>query len=217
MLPAIFAAISGAVELFSTGKKVYEAVTGTPSKATEPEALKAEIAALPPEKVEAWTKQMAAEIEQFKAGTDRIKNEQGDVDATTLAVLDPEARKQVAILRMTTRPWVVRKCLHVIILPVYITLCDLIFMTLNGLYRLWNHDRNFAPFDLFAEKIFDPTSVYFAMYQWAASTCALIVVNYMIAKTVETVKSVGGTAPDGGMLAPLEKIAGAIGGFIKRR
>lgn len=216
MLPAIFAAISGAVELFGVGKKVYETVTGKPSTATEAEGLKAEVAQLPPEQVEAWTKKMEAEVAQFRAGSDRIKNEQGDVDAATLAVLDPEARKEVAILRMTTRPWVVRKCMHVILMPVYITICDLIFMTINGIYRAWTVQRDVVPFDLFAEKIFDPTSVYFSLYQWSASTAGLIIVNYMIAKTVETVKGAPGST-DTGMLAPLEKIAGAVGTIFKRR
>lgn len=213
-IPAIFSAISGASELFDKGKQVYEQVTGKPSAATTPDALQAEVTALPVDVAGKWAEVMAARVKEFEAGTDRIKNEQGAVDAETLNALPPEDRIKVALLRMTTRPWIVRKAMHVILLPVYITMCDLIFMTINGIYRFSTHDRQFAPFDLFAEKIFDPTSVYFAMYQWAASTCALIVVNYMTARTIEKIKGIGEKDDAGGIAAPLDKITSAIATFF---
>jgi hypothetical protein len=108
----------------------------------------------------------------------------------------------VAILRMTTRPRVVLMMAHVILLPVYVTILDVVLMVLNGGYRSFAGNRDFAPFDLFAEKLFGEGSIYVVMYQWSAPTAAVVVVSYITAKTVEAVKN-GAGAGDG--------IAGAIG------
>jgi len=206
MLPAIFAAISGVAALVDAGKSAYEAIAGKPSAAPDAKALQTEVESLPPEQQQAWASAMAQKIDMHKAETARIANEQGEVTAELLRVLDPVAAAKVAVLRMTTRPWVVRKMVHVIVLPVYVTCLDVVLMFLNGCYRSVTGNRNFTPFDLFAEKLFGEGSIYVVMYQWAAPTAAAVVVSYITAKTVEAVKN-GPAAGDG--------IAGAIGRVVQ--
>lgn len=206
MLPAIFAAISGVAALVDAGKSAYEAIAGKPSAAPDAKALQAEVESLPPDQQQAWASAMSQKIDMHKAETARIANEQGEVTADLLRVLDPEAAAYVAKLRMTTRPWVVRQMARVILLPVYVTLIDMVLMGLNGLHRWVTKQRDVVPFDLFAEKIFGDGSIYVVMYQWAAPTAAAVVVSYITAKTVEAVKN-GPAAGDG--------IAGAIGRVVQ--
>jgi hypothetical protein len=65
------------------------------------------VQALPADQQKAWADAMQAKLEQYKAESGRIQNEQGDVTADILRVLDPKAAADVAIQRMTTRPWVI--------------------------------------------------------------------------------------------------------------
>lgn len=202
MLTAIFGAITGVTALIDAGKAIYETVTGKPSAATTAPDLQAEVEALPADQRDRWAAAMNVKIEAYKAESARIQNEQGDVTAEVLRVLDPKAAATVAVLRMTTRPRVVLMMAHVILLPVYVTVLDVILMAANGVHRWVKGRRDLVPFDLFAEKLFGEGSIYVVMYQWSAPTAAVVVVSYFTAKTVEVVKN-GASAGDG--------IAGAIG------
>jgi hypothetical protein len=202
MLAQIFGAITGVTALIDAGKAIFETVAGKPSAATTAPDLQAEVEALPADQRDRWAAAMNVKIEAYKAESARIQNEQGEVTADVLRTLDPKAAATVAILRMTTRPRVVLMMAHVILLPVYVTILDVALMILNGGYRSFSGNREFAPFDLFAEKLFGEGSIYVVMYQWSAPTAAVVVVSYITAKTVEAVKN-GASAGDG--------IAGAIG------
>jgi hypothetical protein len=188
MVP-IFAAIAGAIELFNAGRQVYEAVAGSPSKATTVPELQVEVAALPPEQAADWAKRMELIVSLHRSENDRIRNDQGDMTPEILRVLDPKTASTVAVLRMTTRPWVVRSCTHVILLPVYVTVIDMAFIFLNGLCRLFGAE---PIFNLFAEKVFGDGSIYVTMYSWAAPIAASVLITYITARAYEKGKLNGG-------------------------
>ena len=209
MLGSIIGAITGVTALIDAGKAIYETVAGKPSTAKTADELRVEVETLPADKQAAWAAAMNARIEMHKAETARISNEQGDVTPEVLRVLDPQAAAKVAIERMTTRPWVVKRMTHVILLPIYVFAADWALMFLNGVYRTFSGNREFAPFDLFAEKLFGEGSIYVVMYQWAAPTAALVVASYITAKTVETVKN--GPAAGDGIAGVIGKAVAAVG------
>ena len=188
-LGAIIGAITGISTLIDAGKSIYEQVTGKPSVATSAEDLKKEVEATTPEQQKAWSDNMSAHLDMYKAESERIDNDQGDIDASVLVLLDPPTRARVALLRMTTRPLVVLRCLRVVLLPFYITVYDMAAMTVNGLCRAFHLNGGDPILNLFAEKIFAPDSVYNVMYAWGASVCTGVIMSYMAAKTVEFVKS----------------------------
>ena len=68
MLPTIFSAISGASELFESGRKAVAAITGNASEASTPEELEAEIKSLPEAQQGQWLQKMEGELERYKAG-----------------------------------------------------------------------------------------------------------------------------------------------------
>mgnify|MGYP003658781656 CR=1 FL=1 len=179
---AIISAIQGVASLFDKGKEVYEQVTGKPSTAPNPQALGNDVMTLPADQVAAWTAAMAQEIELFKAGTERVRIEEGELSPEILKVLTPEAAAKVAILRMTTRPLIARWCAQVILMPAWMVAYDAIAMMLNGPIRFfWGTPM----FDLFAEKIFGPGSVYIEIYSWAAPTAGALLLGYFGLRTKE--------------------------------
>lgn len=211
MFGAILSAITGIPALIDAGRAIYETVTGKPSTASSAPDLIHEVEALPEAQRQAWAEAMTARIELYKAESARIANEQGEVTADILRVLDPRAAAEVAIQRMTTRPKVVMRMTHVILLPIYVIVLDVALMVCNGLYRMWSFQRDWAPFDLFAEKLFGEGSLYAAMYNLAAPTAAVVVVSYITAKTVETVHK--GAGAGDGLAGVLSKAIGAVGGI----
>jgi len=212
MLGAIIGAITGIPALIDAGKAIFQTVSGKPSTATSAPELNDEVQALPADQQKAWAEAMQAKIDFYKAESARIQNEQGDVTAEILAVLDKPAAAKVAIERMTTRPWVVKRMTHVILLPVYVMVLDSRLMVFNGLYRMATAQRDLAPFDLFAEKLFGEGSLYASMYNLAAPTAAVVVVSYITAKTVETVRN-GASAGDG-LAGTIGRAVQAVGGIV---
>lgn len=207
---AILAALTGLPQLFEMGKSIYNTVTGKPSTAETPEQLVQHVSMLPADQQAAWTTQINAEIERQRLENARIQNEQGDVTEGILKALAPETAAKVAEMRMTTRPWVVRRMMHVILLPFYVLLLDTALMFLNGLYRMWSAQRNWTPFDLFAEKLFGEGSLYTQMYNLAAPTAAAVVMTYIIGKSVEVVKNAGGGDTFKGALGTLGNIVKSV-------
>ena len=209
MLGQIIGAITGVTALIDAGKAIYETVAGKPSTATTAPELQREVEELPADQREKWLGAMASRIEMHRAETARLANEQGEVTADILRTLDPKAAAKVAIERMTTRPWVVKRMTHVILLPVYVMVLDTFLMVANGFHRWATGQRDWAPFDLFAEKLFGAGSIYVVMYQWAAPTAALVVATYITAKSVETVKN--GPAAGDGIAGTIAKAVAAVG------
>ena len=124
LIPAIFEAVTAVPKLFDEGKRAYEAVTGKPSAAETPAELAAIVETLPTDKKEAWTATMKAKLDLYQAETERLALEQGRVTGDVLEALPPDTRAKVALMRMTTRPWAVRRMVWVLMLPFYIVVVD---------------------------------------------------------------------------------------------
>lgn len=124
MLPTIFSAISGASELFESGRKAVAAITGNASEASTPEELEAEIKSLPEAQQGQWLQKMEGELERYKAETNRIDIEGGRIDSNITSKLSGDAADRIAVLRQSTRPWAVRMSMHFILLPVYLAIID---------------------------------------------------------------------------------------------
>jgi hypothetical protein len=202
-LPLIFQAISSSVDLFNEGKKVFEDITGRPSTATKPVDLQAEVASLPVDQVASWSVAMDKRREQYIAETGRLTSEQGELTAEILTAMGPEAAKEVAIMRMTTRPKVVLQMRHVVMLPVYIFCIDAGFMMINNAMKVVGLTGRF---DLLADVLFMEGSIYFQLYSWAAPTAASVIIAYMTLKSGEQGQANAGQATGG--------IGSAINGLV---
>lgn len=224
MIPAailgIFSAISTAASLFDQGKKVYETVTGTPSKATTAEQLVEEVSVMPADKLAMWVETMKARVEEFRAETDRLKVEEGEVSVALLNELPPEAAAKVALLRMTTRPIIVLRMSHVILLPVYLFGTDAALSVVNILSKGLGYQ---VKFELLAPVLLGEggisNSIYLSLYQAAATPAVIVVLSYMAARLAEKMFGKEGTAlagvnAQGGVASIAGGIAG-IGGAIK--
>ena len=140
MLPSIFTAISTVSDLFDSGKKVVEAVTGETSKASTVEELQTEVLQLDTDKQEQWAEMMRQKIDLYKAQNQRLEIEQGRIDSNITSKLTSEAASDIAVMRQTTRPWAVRMMVHYVFFPWYLIIIDLIQELLNrwilqGLFR----------------------------------------------------------------------------------
>ncbi|MFV1850105.1 MAG: hypothetical protein ACMZ66_05295 [Thalassospira sp.] len=203
-LPAIFSAISGAAELFDTGKQVYEEVTGKTAPDTET-GLQAAVEALPDDQKQAFAERMTKEIEMYRAQNERLEIQGGRVDAETLAALPAEAAAEVAIMRMTTRPWVVRQLTRAMVWPVMsVFAVDILLAVINtvsaGFWAVFGTAPVPVQFDLVAGKFFGDTGgVYVQMYSQIVEYSAYIVITYM---TLREAGKAGG---------PKQVVAGAVG------
>lgn len=203
----LLAILSAIPTLFDAGKRIYEEVSGKPSQAATPAALQAEVEALPPEQQAQVAARMEAETAQYKAETDRLRVEEGELSPEILKVLPQEAAARIAILRMETRPLLVRRFAHVILLPIYVTAYDSAAMFING---LWRYATGHPLIDLFAEKIFGDGSIYVTMYTWAAPTAASIVIAYMGLRTREKNAHNGKTDTLTGIIGAVKSIVSGV-------
>ena len=200
MIAGIIGAISLASELFSEGKKAVEIITGAPSQAATPAGLQSEVEAMPPEQQAQWAKAMEQKIAMYKARNERLANEQGSVDAATLNAIPPEARAEVALMRMTTRPWAVRWCVRSLAWPPLAALTiDGILVLANLLARAFGWTARHSviadgkivgetvvplQFDLMASALLADGSGFMTLYSWFAPTAASIVITYMTLREV---------------------------------
>jgi predicted GNAT family acetyltransferase len=133
LIPGIFSAIGAASEVFESGRRTVEAVTGRPSQASTPDELEDEVRALPETEQLRWVRAMDLEIRRHEAGTERLLAEGGRIDADITGKLDGDTAGRIAILRQTTRPWAVRMAMYFILLPVGLALIDVA----QGLAVVW--------------------------------------------------------------------------------
>jgi len=134
LIPTIFSAISNVTQLFSSGKKAIETVTGKPSVASTPEELQDEVAAIPDAQKAQWAEIMKQKTELYQAQNDRLSNEQGEVDTSKIS---PEAASEIAIMRQTTRPWAVHMMVHYVLFPLYLIAIDVVQHLFNGWVVSW--------------------------------------------------------------------------------
>ena len=217
VLPLILAALSAAPKLFSAGTAVYEAISGKPSAAETPEQLMSEVEQLPPEQQAAFTEQMNAKIEAYRAETDRLVNEQGAIDGNITAKISQAAADKIAKFRMLTRPLVVRMMARAMTWPIlFLFFVDGTLAVANTLlvgFRVIHEDGTLMAFDLIAGQFFGEASIYTAMYGDLVGPAATIVVAYMTLRQMEKTK--GEASPVDAVAGALKGVAGLIKGIRK--
>lgn len=215
-LPAIFQAIASSVELFGAAKKTFAEVTGRAPAATSPDGLQAEVAALPAADQARFAEVMAAELQRYRAETERLVTEQGEMTPELLLAIGPDAARRVALARMMTRPLIAMRMSHVVLLPVYVFALDATIMLFNILAA----GLGFATrFELLAGALFAEGSVYYQLYTWAAPTAASVIGGYMALRSGEKAANQG-NAGGGGLGAAIDGALTAVrglGGLLKRR
>ncbi|WP_341893738.1 hypothetical protein [Ferrovibrio terrae] len=213
MLGAIFSAITGIPALIQAGTDLYETIAGKPTTATTAEQLRVDVESLPPEKQQAFADAMRQRIEEYRAETERLRNEQGDVDAATLATLPPDARVKVAISRMTTRPWTVRMFVYFLLTPAFAIWADgAMVMTQNLLLlcnALFGSNFQWSP-QLLLEK-FIINENYREVYVSATPWLLAAVLTYMTLRSGEKNPAAGGgiTGAISGLISAIGSIKGA--------
>jgi len=213
LLPGLFSAIGSATELFDRGRAVYQAVTGQPSAATSAEALQGEVAALPEAQAKAWVDQMAAEVERYRAENDRLRIEQGEVSAELLAVLPKEAAATVAMLRMTTRPRVVLRMTHVMLVPVYVIGIDASVTYFNAICRLFGSTTTLP---LLAPALFSEGGVYRYLYESVVPYATAVVLTFMLLRELGKSTSKPGDGDLGDLVGRVASMFGGLGRLFRK-
>lgn len=198
LLTGILSILTAVPALFDAGRQVFETLTGTTPAATTPEALIAEVERLPADKQAAWASAMETQIRQYQAETARLSNEQGELTPEILKAIGPKAAAEVALLRMTTRPKVVLRMTHVVMLPFYVTVYDMAVTVLNNALSAFGTVHRF---ETLAGLFFKDGSIYAAMYEQAVWPCVVIVGGYMTLRQMEKASA-----------SPLDAIANAMSG-----
>lgn len=215
MIPALLALAPSIIGLFTKGGSAAEkvmntavdigkAITGKDNPDDIADALKAD-----PDKLLAYQTQMNnAAIAIYQAENERLEIEGGRVDGETLAALPPEAAAEVAIQRMTTRPWVVRQLTRAMVWPLMAIFgVNIVLAVLNtliaGIWAVAGTTASPIQFDLVAGKFFaDPNGIYVQMYSKTVEYGAYIVITYM---TLREAGKAGG---------PTKAVGGAISGLV---
>lgn len=123
-VPALLSGISTVTDLFNSGKKVVETVTGKPSTASSPEELQDEISSMTPDQQEKWAEVMTKKVELYELENERLDIEQGQIDSNITSKLSQDAADEIALMRQTTRPWAVRMMVHYMLFPFYLVCVD---------------------------------------------------------------------------------------------
>ncbi|HYD29181.1 hypothetical protein [Brevundimonas sp.] len=211
LLMGALAALSELPDLFATGKAIYEGVTGAPPAATSPVALAAEVQALPPDQADAWARRFEAEVTLYRAQTERLTLEQGEVSAAVLGALPPAVAGEVARLRMTTRPVIVRRMSHLLLVPLYLIVIDGAAMCVNALLAAFGLTTRIEPI---AGQMFAGGSIYATLYAEATGPAAAVVVTYILAR--EAGKVAGGEGKLGAAVESAVGAVGRLGGLFRR-
>ncbi len=212
-LPAIFTAIAGAADLFDRGREVYQAVTGQPSAVGTPAELQGQVAALPQAQAEAWAAQMAQQVEAYRAETDRLKLEQGELTPEMLAALPPAVAGEVVRLRATTRPIVVLRMTHVMLVPVYVIVIDASVTYFNAVARLFG---TAVTLPLLAPVLF-VDGVYRDLYEGVVPYATVIVVAYMLLRELGKESGKPGDGDIGDLVGRIGGMFGSIGKLFRRK
>ena len=172
-LPAIFAAIKGATEVFDLGKKVAEEIKGVPIGAKTSEGLIEEVESLTPEQKTGFVERMRGELALYEAMSARLSQQGGQIDASTLEAIPAVQRGEIAHMRMTTRPWAVRWMVIAMVFPPLATVAANLLISgynvLNDAFSLSTQSISHINFgDVLNE-------LYLSMVGWAAG----VIMTYM--------------------------------------
>lgn len=212
-LPAIFSAISGIADLVSGGKQVYDEITGK-SAPDDPAGLRAAVEDMTPEQQAQWAEAMTGKIEMYRAQTERLEVQGGRINSETLAMFSQKVRDYIGKMRMVTRPLVVRRMTHVILLPVYVVTFDIFATLANWGIVVWSTSEVPHQIPLLAEKFFGPDTIYVQLYTPTITPAAAIVITYM---TLREVGKAGGpkAAADKAMSSITNGLKSVVGAFRK--
>lgn len=188
----LFSGISKVKELFNSGKELMSDIKGETSTAVTPEELREEFNALPTEKQQGWIDQMAAATNQYEAETERLKTQE-EISTEIAEKVDVETASDIAYQRQTTRPWTVKKMVHLMLFPFYLIAID-VFQNLVKNWLLFWTDK-VQPFESFIyvfgskdgglmDKLGNligpmPKTLAGQMYIEAIAWAAAIVISYM--------------------------------------
>ena len=131
---------------------------------------------------QASPEQLADLNERYEAETARLIAEQGEITDTLVAKIDGPTANKVAFLRMTTRPWAVRKMVYAMLLPLYVFWIDVGLTLINSVMKFYDSKK---AFDLLGTTFLDGESVYIVMYGDLVAPAATIVVSYMTLRQIE--------------------------------
>jgi hypothetical protein len=123
-IPTVIKAVGKVTSLFRKGQKTVEEITGAPSKASTPEELRTEVGSMPPDQQNRWVEIMAKEVEMYAAQNERLATEIGLIDSNITGKLSEDAASDIAIMRMTTRPWAVRWMVYYVLFPFFLVVID---------------------------------------------------------------------------------------------
>ena len=213
----LFSGISKVKELFSSGKKLMSDIKGEPSTAGTPEELREEFDALPNDKQGLWIDQMAAATNQYEAETERLRTQE-EISTEIAQKVDTETASDIAYQRQTTRPWTVKKMVHLMLFPFYLIAIDVFQHLIKNWLLSWTD--KVQPFESFIyvfgskeaglmDKLGNligpmPKTLAGQMYIEAIAWAAAIVISYMGLREIGKAK--GSDKSDGIM----SKAAGAI-------
>lgn len=172
-LPMIFSAIKTATDLFDAGKKVVADIKGEPSSAATPDDLQAEVENMTDDQRASFIDTMSAEIQAYNAVSERLTQQGGQIDASTLNAIPQEERGRVALMRMTTRPWAVRWMVIAVVFPPLAAVAVNIMISLYNivLTAFWPELPRLAQLSL-GEVL---NELYLTMVGWAAG----VIMTYM--------------------------------------
>ena len=208
MVLPLLALAGTALKLFGVGKEVYEAVTGKPATSGTPEEFQAELQTMTPEQVRLWETKMEMPLKEFEAETRRMVAEQGEVNASTLTAIPPAAAAKVAILRMTTRPWLVRLMARGLVYPIFLVIgVDFFMLLAANIASSWG--GVFEP-TFMAPTILEENFGFTTLYSWYAPTASSVIASYIGAREVGKWKR-GEETTVSGTIAGAKDIVKAVG------
>ncbi len=205
-LPAIFAAIKGATEVFDLGKKVIEEVKGEAVDVGSSDQLQDEVENLSPDQQASFVERMKEELQVYEAITGRMRLQGGKLDAQTLSEIPEKKRGAIAYMRMTTRPWAVRWMVIAVVFPPLASVCANLFIA--G-HNVLNDVFVFSPQNLAMINLGEVlNTLYLSMVGWASG----VIMTYMGMREVG--KAVG--HKDGVRVSDITESFSSLFGNVKK-
>ncbi|WP_419797388.1 MAG: hypothetical protein ACNI26_13865 [Terasakiella sp.] len=187
-LPAIFAAMKGAADLFDVGKQVVEEIKGEAVEARSPDELREEVDKLSEPERAQFMERMKSELAFYETISNRLMMQGGQLDAEVLNAIPPRARAQVALIRMTTRPWAVRWMVIAVVFP------PLAIVGLNSLIAAYNVINAAFGTPSAMVSLIEMGDVLNSLYEQMVGWAAAVIMTYMgmreVGKAVERKDSV---------------------------
>lgn len=146
------------------------------------------------EAVKAATPEQIKDLgEQYRAETERLVTEQGEISETLVSKINGSVAGKIAWLRMATRPWTVRWMVIVMVAPVLILFSvDVLFSVFNSIFAAFGVSRDLGDgtaqliqFKLIAGTFMSEGSVYLSMYSVIVDAAKWIVLGYMTLRQVD--------------------------------